>query len=142
MKVNSIFTPSSSPESPLPLFLCPVPAGFPSPADDYIEKNLDLNTYLVRNRAATFFIRVSGESMLDAGIQDGDILVVDRSAGAATGCIVVAVLDGELTVKYLRKKNGRVTLVPANDRYPEMEIFPEQDFYVWGTVVGVVRSYR
>ena len=97
-----------------PLFLARISAGFPSPADDYVESALDLNAYLVRNPAATFMVKVSGDSMIGAGIADGDILVVDRSEEAVHGRIVVAVLDGELTVKRLHVRNGVRLLVPEN----------------------------
>jgi len=100
----------------LPFYLHRIPAGFPSPADDYLETGLDLNGLLVRNPAATFMVRVSGDSMIGVGIHDGDILVVDRSETAAHGKIVVAALDGEMTVKRLHLKGGRCRLVPEYRR--------------------------
>ena len=122
-----------------PLYLERISAGFPSPADDYIETALDLNTYLVRNPAATFMVKVSGDSMTGAGINDGDILVVDRSGEPASGKIVVAVLDGELTVKRLVRKDGRIFLAPENPRYRPIAVAAEQDLHIWGVVSGVVR---
>jgi DNA polymerase V len=122
-----------------PLYLERISAGFPSPADDYIETALDLNTYLVRNPAATFMVRVSGDSMTGAGINDGDILVVDRSEEPVPGRIVVAVLDGELTVKRLVRKDGQILLAPENPRYKPIAVAAEQDLHVWGVVSGVVR---
>lgn len=122
-----------------PLYLERISAGFPSPADDYIETALDLNTYLVRNPAATFMVRVSGDSMTGAGIHDGDILVVDRSEEPVPGKIVVAVLDGELTVKRLVRKDGQILLAPDNPRYRPIVVAAEQDLHVWGVVSGVVR---
>lgn len=122
-----------------PLYLERISAGFPSPADDYIETALDLNTYLVRNPAATFMVKVSGDSMTGAGINDGDILVVDRSAEPAHGRIVVAVLDGELTVKRLVRKDGLIRLAPENPRYKPITVAAEQDLHIWGVVSGVVR---
>ena len=122
-----------------PLYLERISAGFPSPADDYIETALDLNTYLVRNPAATFMVKVSGDSMTGAGINDGDILVVDRSGEPASGKIVVAVLDGELTVKRLVRKDGRILLAPENPRYRPITVAAEQDLHIWGVVSGVVR---
>ena len=122
-----------------PLYLERISAGFPSPADDYIETALDLNTYLVRNPAATFMVRVSGDSMSGAGIHDGDILVVDRSEEPVPGRIVVAVLDGELTVKRLVRKDGQIFLTPENPRYRPIAVAAEQDLHVWGVVSGVVR---
>jgi DNA polymerase V len=123
----------------LPLYLHRIPAGFPSPADDYIETGLDLNDLLVRNPAATFMVRVSGDSMIGAGIHDGDILVVDRSETAVHGKIVVVALDGEMTVKRLYLKGGRCRLVPENKAFQPIHVGSEQDLQVWGVVVGVVR---
>lgn len=122
-----------------PLYLDRISAGFPSPADDYIETALDLNTYLIRNPPATFMVKVSGDSMTGAGIHDGDILVVDRSEEPSHGKIVVAVLDGELTVKRLLMKDGRILLAPENPRYQTITVAAEQDLHVWGVVSGVVR---
>jgi DNA polymerase V len=122
-----------------PLYLDRISAGFPSPADDYIEASLDLNTYLIRNPPATFMVRVSGDSMTGAGIHDGDILVVDRSETPAHGKIVVAVLDGELTVKRLVMQDGQIRLAPENPRYQPITVAAEQDLHVWGVVAGVVR---
>lgn len=129
----------SGPAGGAPLYLDRISAGFPSPADDYIETALDLNTYLIRNPAATFMVRVSGDSMTGAGINDGDILVVDRSEKPGHGRIVVAVLDGELTVKRLIMQAGRILLAPENPRYQPIAVAEEQDLHVWGVVSGVVR---
>ena len=123
----------------LPLYLHRIPAGFPSPADDYIETGLDLNDLLVRNPAATFMVRVSGDSMIGVGIHDGDILVIDRSETAVHGKIVVAALDGEMTVKRLHLKDGQCRLVPENKAFQSIQVGTEQDLQVWGVVVGVVR---
>ena len=122
-----------------PLFLARVSAGFPSPADDYVESALDLNAYLVRNPAATFMVKVGGDSMAGAGIADGDILVVDRSEEAVHGKIVVAVLDGELTVKRLHIRGNARLLVPENPKYKPLRIEPGQELQLWGVVVGVVK---
>ena len=122
-----------------PLYLDRISAGFPSPADDYVETALDLNTYLIRNPPATFMVRVSGDSMTGAGIQDGDVLVVDRSEKPVHGKIVVAVLDGELTVKRLFMQDGQIRLAPENPRYQPITVAAEQDLHVWGVVAGVVR---
>ena len=130
----------SEPSHGTPLYLDRISAGFPSPADDYIETALDLNTYLIRNPAATFMVRVSGDSMTGAGISDGDVLVVDRSEQPAHGKIVVAVLDGELTVKRLVMKNGRTQLAPENPCYQPIAVAECQDLHVWGVVSGVVRK--
>lgn len=124
----------------LPLHLCPVAAGFPSPADDFLEKRLDLNEYLIRNPPATFLVRVTGHSMKDAGIFDGDILVVDKSLQPVSGSFVVAILHGEFTVKTLKRRNGNDFLVPANADYPEIELTPEMGCEVWGVVTSVIRK--
>lgn len=122
-----------------PLFLARISAGFPSPADDYVESALDLNAYLVRNPAATYMVKVGGDSMIGAGIADGDLLVVDRSEEAVHGRIVVAVLDGELTVKRLHiRKNVRL-LVPENPKYKPLRIEPGQELQLWGVVIGVIK---
>jgi len=111
-----------------------VPAGFPSPADDYIERRLSLDEHLIRNRESTFFMRVSGHSMRGLGIFDSDLLIVDRSVPATHECVVVAVIDGEFTLKQLlHTPQGRV-LRAAHPDYPEIAIKPEQDFTIWGVV--------
>ena len=122
-----------------PLFLEAVSAGFPSPADDYVERGLDLNEHLIDNPEATFMVRVCGDSMVDAGIRDGDILVVDRSRESAPGRIVVAVVDGGLTVKRLLRRGGALLLAPENEAYAPIEIGEGRELLVWGVVIGVVR---
>ncbi len=125
-----------------PLVLSRISAGFPSPADDYIERNLDLNDYLVRRPAATFFVRVQGDSMIQAGIHDGDILIVDRSREPADGKVVIAVLNGEMTVKRLRRCGDRLVLMPENQRHEPIEIGAGSDFTVWGVVVWAIHEVR
>jgi DNA polymerase V len=124
-----------------PLFASRVAAGFPSPADDYIEARLDLNEYLVRHKEATFFLRVKGDSMRDAHIEDGNLLIVDRSLEPGHGDIVVAVSNGELTVKRLHKRRGVVKLLAANAAYPEILIKPGSELIVWGVVRHVVHTF-
>lgn len=123
---------------PLPLFGYTVPAGFPSPADDFIEEYLDLNQLLVQHREATFFARVSGCSMIGAGIYSGDILIVDRSLDPVHGKIVIAVVSGELTVKRLVMHNGRVILRSENPDYPDIPVGDE--LRVWGVVTSVIHK--
>ncbi|MBP7735265.1 MAG: translesion error-prone DNA polymerase V autoproteolytic subunit [Spirochaetes bacterium] len=125
-----------------PLFVARIPAGFPSPADDYVDKGLDLNEFLVRHPAATFFVRVSGDSMTGAGINSGDVLVVDRAESVRDRNIVIAALNGELTVKRFVREDGRVWLLSENQNYPSLEVTGEMDFEVWGVVVHVIRSFR
>ena len=123
---------------PVPLVSCRVAAGFPSPAEDWLEDKLDLNRLLIQRPAATFFVRVEGDSMLGAGIHPGDLLVVDRSLTATDGRIVLAVLDGEFTVKRLRRNPDR--LVAANKKFPDMLITEDRCFEVWGVVTNVIHS--
>ena len=123
-----------------PLLSSKVAAGFPSPADDYVEMQLDLNEYLVERPAATYHVQVSGDSMIEAGIMDGDILVVDRSVEATHNAIVVAIVDGEPTVKRLYRQNSQIQLCPDNPAYPIMRISSEQSLQIWGVVTGVVRK--
>ncbi len=124
----------------LPLYLTPVAAGFPSPADDYVEQDLDLHSFLVRNPAATFFLRAEGQSMINAGIHDGDLLVVDRSLEAAHNRVVIAALDGELMVKRLVRRQGRVWLLPENPEYPEVDITEREHVHIWGVVSYVIHK--
>jgi DNA polymerase V len=125
-----------------PLAATPVPAGFPSPADDYVEEHLDLAQHLIQHPNATFYVRVTGESMNGAGIQDGDILVVDRSLDARDGDVVVAAVNGEFTVKRLRYRLGQPWLVPANPAYKAIMISEDMETQIWGVVTSVVHQYR
>lgn len=140
LKIVEIAKVSESAPRSLPAFMSSVQAGFPSPADDYIEKYLDLNELMVQHPAATFFVRVEGESMRDAGIHSGDILVVDRSVEAAHGKIVVAVVNGELTVKRFILDRSGAYLSPENPAFPKLKIDEETDFRVWGVVMYVIHK--
>ena len=124
-----------------PLFLCSVPAGFPSPATDYIEDGLDLNAYLVRHKAASFMFKVQGHSMRDAGIVDGDKVVVDCSIEPQHNQIVIAVVNGDYTIKRLYRKGGRVELHAENSAFKPILFTDGNQLEVWGVVVGVVRRY-
>ena len=112
----------------------------PSPADDYIEAHLDLNTHLIKHPAATFFVKASGDSMTGAGIQSGDMLIVDKSLEATHGKIVIAAVNGKLTVKRLSRLNGQVQLLPANKMYQPIDITAEQDVIIWGVVTHVIHQ--
>lgn len=142
MKTNAIPKAAAEPENPSgqPLFLSPVQAGFPTPAADDVERSLNLHEHLVRNPAATFFLKASGHSMVAAGIHDGDLLVVDRSLEAGNRRIVIASLDGELTVKRLELRQGRVWLVPANPDYPALDITGQDTVQIWGVVTHVIHQ--
>ena len=117
-----------------------ISAGFPSPADDYLEDKIDLGRYLVQNPAATYFMRVRGSSMQDANIHDGDVLVIDKSLKPADGLPVVCFLDGEFTVKTFKKSKEGVFLMPANPAFAPIEITEEMDMRVWGVVVWVLHK--
>ena len=117
-------------------------AGFPSPATDYMTQAIDLNKELVKHPAATFYGRVVGDSMIDAGVEEGDILVIDKSLEAQNGDMAVCFVDGEFTLKHLRFHEGGLTLVPANERYPSIEIGEGSDFMMWGVVTYVIKRVR
>ncbi len=136
----TIIQPDFSTTVVRPLFLSKVPAGFPSPADDYIESKLDLNEHLIKHKAATFFVKVTGDSMLGAGIHDGDMLIVDRALEAQDKSVVVAVVNGEFTVKRIKKENGSVWLMPENSKYKPMEIKEGSELEVWGVVTNVIHK--
>jgi len=126
----------------IPLFSSTVAAGYPSPAEDHVEDTLDLNEYMVQRPDHTFMLRVEGESMKNAGIMPGDILVVDRSLKATHKKIVIAAIDGELTVKRLYHRGGLVKLLPENPAYPEIELDSETDLVIWGVVIGSFRRFQ
>ena len=127
----------------LPIFFLErVSCGFPSPADDYAEQALDLNELVISHPAATFYVRVSGDSMKNAAICDGDIVVVDRAQLPANNSIIVACLNGEFTIKRLSIKREQVFLVPANPEYTAIRISEEMDFQVWGVVTYCIHKVR
>lgn len=126
----------------LPLVSASVAAGFPSPADDHMERGIDLNEELIRNPAATFLVRVKGESMRDAGINSGDTLIVDRSVTPADRQIVVAMIDGEFTVKRFRKRNGKIFLEAANVSFAPIEVGEDQELTIWGAVTYIIHQAR
>jgi len=139
-KVQTLCIPDLSAKSQRSLFEAGVPAGFPSPAGDYEEDKLDLNRYLIKNPAATFFVRVAGYSMIGAGIHSGDLLVVDRSLEPRDKSVVIAVVDGELTVKRIRIGKKKITLEPENENYSVQQITEDTDFQVWGIVTNVIHA--
>ncbi|HEY9079362.1 translesion error-prone DNA polymerase V autoproteolytic subunit [Magnetovibrio sp.] len=129
---------------PLPVLASPVRAGFPSPAEDYIEGSLDLNRHLIRHPAATFIVRVEGESMTGAGIFPGDLLVVDRSVEPHDGHVVIAVVEGELTVKRLKGRRGAWRLVAEHPDFPPIHLANDEEggetSAIWGVVTNSVRN--
>jgi len=124
----------------LQFFLNPVTAGFPSPASDYVDKSIDLNEILIKNKVATFLVRALGDSMVNAGIFSGDILIVDKSITPSHKNIVVAILNGEFTVKRFIKEVNRIILRPENIKYKDFEIKEEDDFKIWGVVTFVIHN--
>jgi len=139
--VAAVLWPDRSTKWARPLFMTSVSAGFPSPAESYIEGHLDLNRYLIKHPVATFYVRVSGDSMAGAGIQPGSILVVDRAVEADDGDIVIARIGDELCVKRLRLRRGRIWLMPENEKYQPIEVIESMDFEVWGRVMHSIRTY-
>jgi DNA polymerase V len=117
-------------------------AGFPPPANDYMTQAIDLNRELVKHPAATFYGRVVGDSMIDAGVEEGDILVIDKSLDAQDGDMAVCFVDGEFTLKHLRLHAGGISLVPANKKYPVIEVGEGTDFKMWGVVTYVIKKIR
>ena len=139
-KVIEIFKANTASKRTLPLYLSRIKAGFPSPADDYLDKRLDLNEHLIKHPASTFFVKVKGDSMVGAGINSGDMLIVDRSIKPKDKKIVVAVLNGDFTVKRYREKNEKQFLMAENPDYQPIEINESMDFEVWGVVIHVIHS--
>lgn len=139
-KEISIHKPDISASVAIPLSESSVHAGFPSPADDFLEESLDLNSLVIRHPEATFFARVEGDSMKDEGIVEGDILVVDKSVEPYDGCLAVAYIDGEFTLKRVKFEPDKILLVPANPKYKTIEISPDIEFSVWGVVRWVLKS--
>jgi len=125
----------------IPLLNDSVSAGFPSPADDYTEENIDLNEHLISNPFSTFFLRVKGESMINAGIKDKDLIIVDKSLIAKPGDIVIAMIDGEFTIKRLSIKNDELYLKAENHNYPDFSFKNHIDIQIWGVVIYSIHSY-
>lgn len=140
MKVSDVFQAMMGQRQALPLYASRISAGMPLPADELTEGRIDLNEHLMQNPESTFFVRVSGDSMIDVGIHPGDLLIVDRSLRPHSGKIIIAVVNGELTVKRLIKKENRLFLMPENPNYPAFEITEEMSFMIWGVVTNVIHS--
>ena len=125
----------------IPLLNDSVSAGFPSPADDYTEENIDLNEHLVSNPFSTFFLRVKGDSMINAVIKDKDLIIVDKSLIAKPGNIIIAMIDGEFTIKRLSIKNDELYLKAENNNYPDFRFKNHIDVQIWGVVIYSIHSY-
>jgi len=140
--VAFIYLPALATVYSCPLFLVPVSAGYPSPADDYLDGKLDLNAHLIKHPAATFFVRVTGDSMIEAGIHSGDLLIVDRALTPVDNSVVIAVVNGELTVKRLCLRGGHLCLLPSNGQYLPLPIDETTNFEVWGVVTHVIHAVK
>jgi len=125
----------------IPLLSDSISAGFPSPADDYTEENIDLNEHLISNPFSTFFLRVKGDSMINAGIKDKDLIIVDKSLIAKPGNIIIAMIDGEFTIKRLSIKNDELYLKAENHNYPDFRFKNHIDVQIWGVVIYSIHSY-
>lgn len=135
------FKPSTETDTKLSLFQATISAGFPSPAEDYLEARLDLNKELISNESATFYAKVKGDSMILAGISDGDLLIIDKSKLAVNGSIVVCLIDGDFTVKRLHEKNKTFYLMPENEAYSPIEIKDRNDVSIWGVVTYTIKKH-
>lgn len=127
-------------DAPRPLFLSRVAAGFPSPADDHVDQDLDLHAYLVRNPPGTYFARAEGDSMTGKGIHDGDLLVIDRTIEPSNGHTVVAVLNGEMLVKEYRRIGRQLYLLAHNELYPPIRLSEGEECRIWGVVTHVIHA--
>lgn len=136
----TILSADTSTREPLPLAGASVKAGFPSPAEDFLEGPLDLNRALIHNPASTFFVRVEGDSMSGAGIDDGDLLVVDRAIEPCDGKIAICYVDGEFTVKRLQQAPNAWILLPANPKYRPIRVDSSNELVIWGVVSYVIKA--
>jgi DNA polymerase V len=136
----TFFTPDENEDVTIPISNNTVSAGFPSPADDFKEKRISLDKTLIKNKEATFYARVSGKSMIDAGLDDGDLLIIDRSMEAEHGKIAVCFLDGEFTVKRLHIEKNTITLMPENKSYKPIKVSKDTDLLIWGVVTYVIKA--
>jgi DNA polymerase V len=149
MKLRSIhktteldfFTPDFSTELKLPYVDVGISAGFPSPADDFIELSIDLNKTLIKNKDTTFFAKVKGHSMKNAGIFDGDLLVIDKSLEPQNGKIAICQIDGEFTVKRIKKEENIVWLIAENEDFKPIKVTEENDLMIWGIVIHCIKSF-
>ncbi|MBQ0116292.1 MAG: translesion error-prone DNA polymerase V autoproteolytic subunit [Flavobacterium sp.] len=126
----------------IPYYEGGIKAGFPSPADDFIELTIDLNRALIKHKDSTFFARVSGNSMINAGINDGDLLVIDKSLEPQTNDIAICQIDGEFTCKRIVIEKDVVWLVPENEDYQPIKVTPDNELMIWGIVVHTIKSFR
>ena len=135
-----IYSVETAVELSLPVVESGISAGFPSPAEDFIDVSIDLNRELIKHPSATFYGRVRGDSMIGAGLNDGDLLIIDKSLEPADNKIAVCFIDGEFTVKRIKIVEDGVLLMPENDAYPPIKVTEDNDFIVWGIVTTVIKS--
>ena len=136
----TFFTPETVDDAAAQFFDTGISAGFPSPADDFKEQRLSLDEELVKNKEATFYARVSGDSMVEAGLDDGDLIVIDRSLNPENGKIAVCLVDGEFTVKRIKKEKKKLYLIPENKKYNPIELKEENELIIWGIVQYVIKK--
>lgn len=139
-KTIDIFTPDTQTQLDLPLIDGGISAGFPSPALDFVDLSIDLNRHIIKHPAATFFGRVKGDSLINAGINDGDLLVIDRSLEPTNGKIAVCYIDGEFTAKRIEVENNTLRLKAENSKYKPIEVTSDNEFLIWGVVTYVIKS--
>tara|TARA_B110000438_G_C15547314_1_gene535397 strand:- start:84 stop:521 length:438 start_codon:yes stop_codon:yes gene_type:complete len=139
---DEIYKAHKGPSLTLDLYSNPVSAGFPSPAEDHLDSSLDLNEYLIKHPAATFYIYAKGHSMNDVGIYDGDVMIVDRSLEAKSKDVIIAVINGEFTVKRIHIKNNTIYLIPENKKFTPILIVDDMDFQIWGVVTHTIHSFK
>lgn len=135
------FSASTDTILPIPLIDTGISAGFPSPADDFMESSIDLNRELIKNPSATFYGRVKGNSMKDLGIHNGDLLIIDKSMRPENDKVAVCYVDGEFTLKKIRLEKDCCWLIPANEEYQPIKVTAENEFMVWGIVIHVIKSF-
>lgn len=135
-----IYSAEMGAEMELPFIESGISAGFPSPADDFLDISIDLNKALIKNPSATFYGRVRGNSMIDAGLSDGDLLIIDRSLEPIDGKIAVCFIDGEFTVKRIKLEKNHCYLMPENDEYQPIKVEEDDDFIIWGIVTTVIKA--
>ncbi len=136
----NIFSPDETQRMDIPLSEERVAAGFPSPAEDYAAQGLDLNKEVIKNPASTFYARVSGLSMVDEGINDGDLLVIDKSVEPRNGSLAVCYIDGEFTLKRFHREGDKALLIPANKEFSPITVTADNDFLIWGVVTYIVKK--
>lgn len=138
-KIIEILKPDTVESLNIKLSDTPVNAGFPSPAENHLENTMDLNKALIKNPSSTFYARVKGESMINDGVEDGDLLVIDRSVEPYENCLAVCFLEGEFTLKRVRLEGDELLLVPANEKFKPIRVKKDNDFYVWGVVRYLIK---